>query len=321
MENKKKKKVNVGSVIILIVILLIVLGVFNPQLLFFLNENQQSAVALFRDTYLTPYSPIHSDGGFDFLKIVAIILLIAACWLVNKLVQFIISKVKFKNRNAKTVSSLVANLVKYAIVIYAILYALSILGVNMGAIIASLGILSLVIGFGAQSMIEDVITGMFIIFEGQLHLGDIVSIGGFRGEVTNIGIRTTQLTDCSGNIQVINNSDIRSVINLSDVATTSTVTVVITNDADIELIEKTMNKCMEDTFNKYPGLYKEKPIYLGINQFVDNGLELIFTASATENDIYAAQRALRREIRIALSAAQIGDPIEIINIRNDEDIR
>lgn len=321
MENKKKKKVNAGSVIILIVILLIVLGVFNPQLLFFLNENQQSAVALFRDTYLTPYSPIHSDGGFDFLKIVAIVLLIAACWLVNKLVQFILSKVKFKNRNAKTVSSLVANLVKYAIVIYAILYALSILGVNMGAIIASLGILSLVIGFGAQSMIEDVITGMFIIFEGQLHLGDIVSIGGFRGEVTNIGIRTTQLTDCSGNIQVINNSDIRSVINLSDVATTSTVTAVITNDVDVEYVEKVMNECMVETYKKYPSLFKTQPKYLGINQFVDNGLELIFLASATEDDIYSAQRLLRKEIRMAIDNANIGDPIEIINIRQDDNIK
>ncbi|MEG0167466.1 MAG: mechanosensitive ion channel, partial [Ruthenibacterium sp.] len=69
----------------------------------------------------------------------------------------------------------------------------SLLGVNVTGIFASLGLLGLVVGFGAQSLIGDIITGIFIIFEGQYNIGDIIILDGFRGTVKEIGIRTTRL--------------------------------------------------------------------------------------------------------------------------------
>ena len=76
---------------------------------------------------------------------------------------------------------------------------------NVSTILASVGLLALIVGFGAESLITDVITGVFMLFENQYNVGDIIEVSGFRGTVSSIGIRTISITDSSGNIKIINN--------------------------------------------------------------------------------------------------------------------
>src|SRR5690606_6681489 len=92
---------------------------------------------------------------------------------------------------------------------------LSAWGVQTTTLLAGAGIVGLALSFGAQSLIEDVISGLFIIFEEQFLIGDVIEIGSFRGVVTDIGIRVTKFEDINGDIRTINNSDIRSAINTS----------------------------------------------------------------------------------------------------------
>lgn len=86
---------------------------------------------------------------------------------------------------------------------------LTILGVNMTTIIASVGVLALIVGFSAESLIADVVTGTFMLLENQYNVGDIVEVNGFRGTVTSIGIRTTCITDTGDNVKIINNSEMK----------------------------------------------------------------------------------------------------------------
>ncbi|MBQ1878172.1 MAG: mechanosensitive ion channel, partial [Erysipelotrichaceae bacterium] len=99
----------------------------------------------------------------------------------------------------ETVGHLLLSVFKYGGAIWALFYCLYLFGADSANLLASAGILSLVIGLGSQSLIKDVLAGIFIVFEGEFRVGDIVSIGGFRGTVTDIGLRTTKILG-EGNI-------------------------------------------------------------------------------------------------------------------------
>ena len=303
-----------GSLLIpALVIGLVWILICFPQVLFFLSDSQKDAIRAFHKVYLTSRMPGgKTGGGFDFMRFAALAIMIAICWMVNAVIQFICSNLVFKDRNAETLKGLVGNIFKYAIVIYAILYGLSIMGVNTAALVASLGIMSLIIGFGAQSLIEDVITGLFIILEGQYHVGDIVTIDGFRGTVTSIGIRTTQITDLGGNIKVINNSDIRTLVNLSEVKSLATATVSVAYDADLYAAEMTIRKTAEALPSMYPEVFPTAPEYLGVEELNSSSVDLRVAASVDEAQIYVARRLMNREFKLALDAAGIEIPFQQI---------
>jgi len=87
--------------------------------------------------------------------------------------------------------------------------------VNTTTLLASAGVLSIAVGMGAQSMASDLLAGFFMMLEGSIHVGDHVSVSGVTGDVTDMGIRTTEITDADGNVVILNNSHVGSVLNMS----------------------------------------------------------------------------------------------------------
>ena len=308
-KRKKKQKFPVGKLIAIIIIALVVIGVLNPQLLVFLTPAQQQVINDFQLTYFTAHNPLQSSSGsFDPLCLVSLALLVAECWGISTLINLIADKLKLGNRHAETIKSLVCNCAKYAVVIYAIIFGLSIIGVNMMAVIASLGVLGLIVGFGAQTLIEDVITGLFIIFEGQFHVGDIVTIDDFRGTVTSIGIRTTQLTDAGGNIKIINNSDIRTLTNLSDKTSAAVVDVGIAYDADLVKAEQVVGELLTQLPKMYPDVFTHMPTYSGVQSLSASSVDLRVVAKVDETEVYHARRLLNRELKLAFDRSGIEIP-------------
>ncbi|MBR5981512.1 MAG: mechanosensitive ion channel, partial [Firmicutes bacterium] len=187
--NRKNKGPGPGKLIGIIILLLIILILNFPNLCAFLSPAQQEAVRLFNETYFGSFMPMRSEtGGFDFMRLVALVLMILGCWAVYQIIAWIFSKLKFKGRRAETVKGLLLNIIRYAVVIFAVIFGLGILGADVLTVIASLGILALIIGFGAQSLIEDMFAGFFILFEDRYCVGDIISVEGFRGTVKSIGL-------------------------------------------------------------------------------------------------------------------------------------
>ena len=135
---------------------------------------------------------------------------------VEHLILLILSLIKTENHRVRTVQTLTANLIRYVAAIVIVICVLSLLNVDMPTILAGLGVIALIIGFGAESLITDVVTGFFILMDNQYNVGDIIEVGGFRGTVSEIGIRTTSLTDTGGNVKIINNSDMKNILNRSD---------------------------------------------------------------------------------------------------------
>lgn len=309
MREKKQAYFPIGKVVAVVIILAVVAALAKPDLLFFLSSQQRQAIANFQAVYFTSRSPIQGgDGAFDPLCLISLALLIAECWVVSTLVGLFQRKVKFKSRHAETLKGLACNCVKYAVVIFAIIFGLSILGVNMVAVIASLGVLGLVVGFGAQTLIEDVISGLFIIFEGQFHVQDIVTIDGFRGTVVSIGIRTTRLMDAGGNIKIINNSDIRTLTNLSEVDSYAVAIVGISYNASIPAAEAAITDLLGKLPALYPDVFKVEPEYSGVEGLSASSVDLRVIAKVDEAQLYRARRFLNRELKLCLDEAGIEIP-------------
>lgn len=307
--NRKNKRPGPGKLVGIIILLLILLILNVPKLCFFLSPSQQEAVRLFNETYFGNFLPMKSEtGGFDFMRLVALILMILGCWAVYQIIAWILSKLTFKNRRAETVKGLITNIVRYVIVIFAAIFGLGILGADVLTVIASLGILALIIGFGAQSLIEDMFAGFFILFEDRYCVGDIISVEGFRGTVKSIGIVTTQIEDAGGNIRSINNSNIRSMTNLSNAPSVAVVDVGIAYGADLQKAEQIVRTLCEKLPGLYPDLFPVAPRYMGVETLNDSSVELRVTADVDEKEIYNARRAMNRELKLALDEAGIEIP-------------
>ena len=306
---KKKARTGAGRIIGVVVIVLILLLLSFPDLCFFLNAPQKEAVKLFNQTYLGKYIPMRTEeGGFDFMRLVALILMIAACWAVYRILMWILGLIKTKTRRGETLKGMLANVIRYAVVIFAIIYGLNILGADVLTVIAGLGILALIIGFGAQSLIEDIFAGIFILFEGRFYVGDIISVDGFRGTVRSIGIVSTQIADVGGNIRIMNNSDIRVLTNLSDVSSVAVSIVSIAYGADLIKAEQVINALLDTLPEKYPNMFPVRPNYMGVEDLSDSSVDLKVTAEVHESNIYNARRILNRELKLALDAGGIEIP-------------
>ena len=125
-------------------------------------------------------------------------------------------------------------------------------GVQTPTLLAGAGILGLALSFGAQSLIEDVIAGLFIIFEKQFQVGDIIQAHSFRGKVTEIGVRTTTLVDVNGDVLIINNSDLRQTINTSANLSPAICDISIAYGEDLERVEKVILSNIEGLRKKIP---------------------------------------------------------------------
>ncbi|MBQ4506167.1 MAG: mechanosensitive ion channel family protein [Firmicutes bacterium] len=306
---KRKPRGGSGRIIGVILVILILLLVCLPDMCFFLSAPQKEALKLFNSTYLGKYLPMRTEGGgFDFMRLVALIIMIAGCWAVYRILMWIMSLVKTGSRRGETLKGMLCNVIRYAVVIFGIIFGLNILGADVLTVIASLGILALIIGFGAQSLIEDIFAGIFILFEGRFYVGDIISVDGFRGTVRSIGIVSTQIADVGGNIRIMNNSDIRVLTNLSDVSSVAVSIVSISYGADLVKAESVVNAVLDRLPEQYPGIFPVKPKYMGVEDLNDSSVDLKVIADVHESNIYNARRIMNRELKLGLDAGGIEIP-------------
>ena len=187
MDNKKNHNRSwIGFVVALIILLAIVLSGISGA---FPNLKDELSSAFSKDL-----------GGYQLTlsKILTAIAALAITYLVCAALSWLLRLVSRTTR-IKTVTELLISVIKYLGIIIGIVWALTILGLNATAAFASLGIVTLIIGFASQRLIEDVISGLFIVLEGQYNVGDIIILDDFRGTVTRIGVRTTTIVDPGGN--------------------------------------------------------------------------------------------------------------------------
>ena len=233
---------------------------------------------------------------------------------ISKILRTIFRAQINKSDRRKTVVTLLDGLVKYGCAIAVIIFVLKACGVDTEALIASVGVLTLIVGLGAQTLIADIIAGMFIIFENEFNSGETISIDNFRGKVIEIGIRSTKLLDAAGNIKIINHSNIVNVVNLSRELSLAVVDCDFPYDVPIEHIEKLFEKNFDGIKERIPAIV-EGPYYKGVTLYKDSNVTVKIVATCHEDDRFQVQRDLMREYRSILTneGIDISYPQVVIN--------
>ncbi|MBO7526512.1 MAG: mechanosensitive ion channel family protein, partial [Clostridia bacterium] len=239
-------------------------------------------------------------------------------WALSLFGRFLLRRLLSKTKRGITIVKLLDSFIKYLLVIIEIMLILNAWGVDTTTLLASAGILSLVIGLGAQSLIADIIAGIFIVFEGEFQVGDIVIIDGWRGTVDEIGIRTTKIIDWQGNIKIINNSQIASIINQSKELSVTTCVVAIDYRESIPRVELIIKDNLERIKNAIPQIV-EGPYYKGVDSLGDSSVNLLFIATVKESDYYVVQRALNREIKLIFDENNVSIPFPQITVNEPEE--
>lgn len=286
------KKKLIQTVVILVLLAFLLVPAINP----FLDDAAEAAVAAqIQDTF---GGLLGGTGMLTHANLICAAAVVLLVWLVCDLVILALTSFADKQRNSRSMVGLFVSMIKFLGCIVAAVWSLGILGVNLAGIFASLGIASLIIGFGAQSLIEDAVTGIFIIFEGQYHVGDIIVLDGFRGTVKKIGIRTTCIEDTGGNLKIVNNSDIRNVQNRSKKASVAVCDLSISYDADIREVEKVIDATLPKLHAKYSDLFLAAPQYKGVESLGESSVVLRIIADVKEEDFYLGYRTLNREMKL-----------------------
>lgn len=215
---------------------------------------------------------------------------------------------------ARTVCSLARSILSYTAVLLSVFFGLRALGVDVTASLASVGVVTLIIGFGAQSLIEDVLTGVFLIAEGRYNVGDILVLDDFRGKVVDISVRTTTLEDAGGNHKIINNSEIRNFQNRSQKTSMAVSLISISYDADLRAVEAVIADALPAMYEENRDVFLAAPVYLGVEELADSAVVLKFAVSSTEEKIFDARRALNRSLKLLFDEKGIDIPFPQLTV-------
>lgn len=227
--------------------------------------------------------------------------------LLSLLLRFIMRKGFARSNRAKTIVNLLESFVKWVIAIVAIMMVLHAWGVDTATLLASAGILTLIVGLGAESLVADIVAGIFMVFEGEFQVGDIVIINDWRGTVQEIGIRTTKIVDAGGNINIVNNSQITTVVNQTQEISQASVTVGVEYGESLPRVEIVIRDNLETIKEHIPAII-EGPYYKGVSALGASSVDLLFIAKCREEDIFQVQRDMNRELKLLFDANNIGIP-------------
>ena len=195
-----------------------------------------------------------------------------------------------------TITQILASFLKWAIAILVVLVILNVWGVDTTTLVASAGVLTLVIGLGAQSLIADIVAGVFIVFEDEYEVGDIIVLDGWRGTVVEVGIRTTKIQDPGGNIKIVNNSEIKAVINQTKENSVAKCYININYEEDLDKVDAAIIKDLPEASSKLNKILSSIE-YKGVSEFSSNGVTLFFIARCKEEDIYQIQRDMNKVLK------------------------
>ena len=254
------------------------------------------------------------ERGVNLFVLTRCVIYIVMVLVASKIAQKFINTLTVNlGARAETVGHLLESFIKYGGVIGVLFFSLYLMGFETTSLLTSAGILSIVIGFGAQSLISDILAGIFIVFEGEFRAGDIVTVGDFRGTVLEIGIRTTKIEDFVGNIKIYNNSSISGVLNMTKEYSTVPITLGIEYGESLERVEAVLKE-------EFPAIKKKLktivngPFYKGVSSLADSSVNLLVVAQCLEGDRIQLTRDLNRELYLVFNKHNINVPFPQVTL-------
>lgn len=213
-------------------------------------------------------------------------------------------------QRAQTIGSVLKSVVSFAVLGIALIDILGELGINLGPILASAGIVGVAVAFGAQNLVKDFLSGMFMLLEDQYGVGDVVDVGPASGTVETVGLRITTLRDASGTVWYVRNGTIQRIGNSSQGHAVAVVDIPVAYGTNInqalDVIDRVAGKAVANEALVDDVL--EAPQMLGVQSMTTEAVTLRLTVKVKPGKQWATQRELRRHVLTAFDEAGIAPP-------------
>ncbi len=225
-----------------------------------------------------------------------------------KIIEKIFSRMQAKENlsenRTKTLESLTKNAFGYVFIFILIVTILEMLQINVSAILAGAGIVGLAVGFGAQGLVSDVVTGFFILLEKQIDVGDEVTIGAINGVVEDVGLKTIQIRGFDGSLNFIPNRQIAILSNHSRGAMRALVEIKLKTDDNLEEISTAIKEICHTMAEQDDDILMG-PEILGIQDIGTADYTIRIVARTTNGQQYHVERQLRSKIKIAIDQIRL----------------
>lgn len=207
-----------------------------------------------------------------------------------------------RKKRIDTLNSLVSASVRIGVWLLAAVMIVDELGINTAPLLASAGVVGIALGFGAQSLIKDFVSGIFIIIENQYRVGDVVELGDVSGVVEGITIRTTILRDGDGNVHHVPNGSISITTNKTTGFSRINDDIVVDMDTNVDELEHIINHVGEEVaaLPQFKHTLVEPPHFERVNGFQDFGLSVKIMGKTTPGDQWGVRSAFYRRLQKAL---------------------
>ena len=213
-----------------------------------------------------------------------------------------------------TIIRMLSSLATYFMIFYLAYRCLVCFGMNPTTFMASAGIVSVVLGIGANSLVGDIIAGIFLLMEGDIQVGDVVRVGDFRGYIQEMGIRRTKIFDMdTEDVRIVPNKGIQDVVNLSAHSAVVRLLFEIGYEENLERVEELIKEELKTMYGHMPYLLAE-PRYLGVRELGANGITLLCTARAHEAFRFQVQREITRRVYLMFKKNGIEVPYPQITV-------
>ncbi|MGB4713454.1 MAG: mechanosensitive ion channel family protein [Pontimonas sp.] len=213
-------------------------------------------------------------------------------------------------QRARTLGSVLNNTATWIIASIVLILVLSELGFSVTALVASAGIIGAALGFGAQSVVKDVLNGLFMVFEDQLGVGDVVDLGMAEGVVERVGIRITEIRDVSGTLWFVRNGEILRVGNHTQDWSRVILDLPVPYESNIDEMQNVLLESA-NSFAASPEWRRkvvEDPEVWGIQSLSAEAITLRLVVKVRAGEQWAAERALYRALKDSLDQRQVDIP-------------
>ena len=238
----------------------------------------------------------------------------------NKLISKLLvsGKNDFEVKRRKTIIKLIQSIFKYLVYIIALLIILDFFGIDTKSLITSLGVAGVVLGLALQDTVKDFISGIFLVLENYLQVGDTVTYKDFTGEVIELGLRTTKIRAFDGQVLVVANRNIDTIINASQKKANVLINVATGYEEDTLKVEEVLKQVIEEAIQEK--LILDDSEYLGINDLGAHSVQYLIKIRCNQNERYNIRRVMLRRIKLAYEKNNLKIPYNQIEVHHGQDI-
>ena len=227
-------------------------------------------------------------------------------------------KTSFEVKRRKTIVKLFQSIFKYILIIIAMLIILDFYGVDTKSLIASLGVAGVVLGLALQDTVKDLISGTMLIMENYLAVGDEVTYNDFTGEVIELGLRTTKIKGFDGEVMIIANRNIDTIINASQKKANLYMDIPTAYEEDVEKVEKVLIEVVDQAIKDK--IILSDSAYLGVNELDSSAVNYLINIHCNQDDRYRVKREILKRVKLAYDKNNIKIPYEQLEVHHGKDI-